>query len=75
LTTFQGPGTIRAGKVENQVRMIGFAPETYPHFLESNSYIFPSVRSKNVSVEFWRLFKSGHHWSMKSWKLGLDDLV
>jgi len=36
---------------------LGFAPETYPHYLGYSSYRFQSVRRKNVSVKFWRLFR------------------
>jgi len=56
-------------------RRPNFAPETYRHSLGCNFYHFTSVRSKNVSVEFWRLFRSGHHWSRKSWKQAPDDSV
>jgi len=54
---------------------LGFAPYTYVHFLGCNFYRFPSVRLNNVSVEFWRLFRSGHHRSKKIWKRALDDSV
>jgi len=51
---------------------LDFAPETYRHTLGCNSYHFSSVRSKNVLVEFWRLFGSRHHRSRKTSKHAPD---
>jgi len=49
---------------------LDFAPETYRHSLGWNSYHFSSVRSKNVSLDFWQRFGFGHHRSRKCWKRG-----
>ena len=40
-------------------RWLRFALESYPHSLWCSFYRFPSVRLKNNSVKFWRLFR-GH---------------
>jgi len=75
LTTFPVLGTTAAGKVKNLARRTRFCTRNIPTLLGCNSYHFSSVRSKNVSVEFWLLFGSGHHWSKKSWKPASYDSV
>jgi len=60
-------------KLKTGPTSLGLAPETYPHFLGCNSYRFPSVQLKYVSVEFWPLFRD--RGSRKSRELDLDDSV
>jgi len=51
-------------------------PEIYPHFLGCSSYWFPSVRLKNVSIEFWWLFwAQAHNQSSQSWKPDPNDSI
>jgi len=57
LNDFSGPGTTEQEKLKTGPRWLGWAPKTYPHFLGYNSYRFSSVGEKNVSVEFWRVFR------------------
>jgi len=45
-------------KLKIDPRWLGSAAKTYWHFSRYNSYRFPSVRLKNVLVEFWRLFRA-----------------
>jgi len=43
-------------KLKAAPKWLGLVPEKYLHFLGCNSYHFPSLWQKNVSVEFWWLF-------------------
>jgi len=45
-------------KLKIRPSWLGFSPETYPHSLWFSSYRFPLIQLKNVSVEFWRLFRA-----------------
>jgi len=74
LTTFPGPGISSAAKVENEALITTFGTwNTYS--LWYSFYCFPSVRLKNVWVEFWWLFGPGLHRSTQSWKSVPDDSV
>jgi len=42
--------------LETRPWWLRLVPKTYTHFLGCNSYRFASVRQKNVSIKFWRLF-------------------
>jgi len=58
LTTFSGPSPTEHPKLKTGPKSFWFAPETYRDGLWCNSYRFLSVRLKNVSVIFWRLFQA-----------------
>jgi len=58
LTTFQVRAPPEQEKLKTGPIWLGLALETYQHFLGYNSYRFPSVRLKNVWVEFWRLSRA-----------------
>jgi len=55
LRTFARPGTTEVGKVENRARMTQFSTQNIPTLFGTH---FSSVRLKNVSVKFWRLFQA-----------------
>ena len=59
-TTFPGSTTTGAGPEQTKLKTgpgcLGFASETYTHFLGCRSYCSPTVRLRNVSVEFRWLF-------------------
>jgi len=63
LTTFRAWALLKEEKLKTGPRWLSLVPETYPHFLRWNSYRFPSIRLKNVSVEFWPpKLKIGPEW-------------
>jgi len=45
-------------KLKTGPEWLRFAPKTYPQCLRCSSYCFPWVRLKNISVEFWWLFRA-----------------
>ena len=69
-TTFSGPGKTEKEKLKTGPRWLGWAPETYQLFLGCNFYRLASVRQKNVSVEFWRLFRCWSQPAPPKFKIG-----
>ena len=78
LMTFPGPDTTGTGmeqaKLKTGLEWLHFAPETYPECLGCSSYCFPSVHLKNITVEFWWLFRvwspPEQAWSKQNLKIG-----
>jgi len=56
LTTFRARAPPEQDKLKMMPIWLSLAPETNQHCLGWNSCRLPSIWSKNVSVEFWRLF-------------------
>jgi len=71
LMTFSGPCTTGEGKVEIWPGWLGFAPEICPHFLECNSYRFPS---DSISCCVMRTVRS-HGWPWGPWNFFVFDTV
>jgi len=59
---FFGLGHYRSTKRWKKGQITRFSAPNIPHFLGCNSYRFQLVWQKNVSIEFWRLFRARHHW-------------
>jgi len=72
---FRGRAKPTQPKLKTGARWLRLAPKTYPYNLWCSFYCFLSIRKKNNSVEFCRLFGPQYHRGGKSWKLGPYDSV